>query len=150
MKEKTNLILIITCLLAVLAGCDTVHKSRIQLDSTSVMRGMTVSNFSMEEVDSFLRYFIEQKGYEIKFSEGEDAMVASELMDEGSSLIWIAEKQGSPAILFISTDTSLIVSFVQTAGPLGGSEFREYVNVLHALLAHKFGKENMHLVNGSR
>jgi hypothetical protein len=124
------------------AGCSATGTQRILLDRYSAAApGVSVANFSVDEVDSFVRYFASQRGYEIRFADSEDARVQRELPGEDASLLWLAEKPGSPAILFISSNDRLTVSFVQTPGtPLRG-ESREYSNVLYAILREKFGQE---------
>lgn len=129
-----------------MSGCGTTGPQRIHLDRYShAYRGMNVANFSMEDVDSFIRYYATQRGYEIKFADSSDSRVQQELAGNDSSLLWIAEKPGSPAIVFVSSDDLLTVSFLQVPGSVFSSETREFTNVLYAILKDKFGEENVHL-----
>jgi len=130
-----------------MAGCSAVHTSRIVLDSWGRMPdGTVVANFSVDEVDSFVRSFARQKGYEVKFADESYAWTRDEAGDDDASLLWIAEKKDEPVILFISTDKELIVTVVETLGVLRSPLFREYTNVIYRMLADKFGEENVHLI----
>ncbi len=147
MKPVQAMVLCVIAVL-VLSGCETVHKAKIQMDLTSQMPGgLVVTNFSMEEVDTFVRYFIEQKGYEIKFADSSDKVIQEELADEDSSLLWLAQKPGEPTILYITTSKSLIVTFVKVSGLLPPSDLSDYSNILYRILKEKFGEENVHLIN---
>lgn len=130
-----------------LAGCATVPgPHRVSLDRYSnAYPGMNVENFSQAEVEGFVRYFATQRGYEIKFADGEDARVQKELTGDDPSLLWIAEKPGSPAILLISSNTRLTVSFVQPQGSSYSQAVRDNTGVLYAILKDKFGEGAVHL-----
>jgi len=133
-------------LILAMSGCGTTGPQRIHLDRFSkAYPGMTVANFSMEDVDSFVRYYVTERGYEIKFAESSDSRVQQELAGDDSSLLWIAEKPGSPAIIFISSNDRLTVSLMQVPDTLFSRELRETTNVLYAILKDKFGEANVHL-----
>lgn len=134
-------------LVLVMAGCSTVHKSRIVLDSWGrASDGMIVSNFPVGEVDSFVRSFALQKGYEVKFTDSSYAWIQEEIGDDGTSLLWIAEKQGDPVILFISTGEELVVALIETARLFRSPLLKEYTNVIYRMLGDKFGEEYVHMV----
>jgi hypothetical protein len=143
LKRVVPLVLILLALL--LAGCGAAGPHRIYLDRYSTAyRGMSVTNFSQEDVEALVRYFATQRGYQIKFANGADVLVQQELADD-SSLLWVAEKPGSPAILFMSSNSRLTVSFVGIRTALFQGDDNEYPNVLFAILRDKFGGENVHL-----
>jgi hypothetical protein len=134
------------------AGCTTTGPQRIYLDRYSnAYPGVTVANFSMGEVESFVRYFATEKGYEIKFADSTEDKTQGEVAGDDSSLLWMAEKQGSPTILFISSNLRLIVSFVKPAGsegsPFSKDETKDYARLLYTILKGKFGEANVHLVS---
>jgi hypothetical protein len=134
-------------LIILVFGCSTVHKSRIYLNTWGkAPDGMVVANFSVDEVDSFVRTFAIQKGYEIKFADSSNALTQEETGDDESSLLWIAEKPGEPAILFISTGKELIVTLIQTSGLSRSAYLKEYTNVIYRMLEDKFGEENVRMV----
>lgn len=125
-------------------ACSTTQRARIYLDtSNTTSGGMVISNFSTDEVDAYIQSFILQKGYEIAFADSSQSWIQQEL-GEGSSLIWLAEKPGEPAILFLSAEKILIVSFVQN-GLLPSTRLKDYVNILYRILAAKFGDQNVHM-----
>lgn len=129
------------------AGCSAVHTSRIVLDSWGRMPdGTAVWNFTVDEVDSFVRSFALQKGYEVKFADGSYVWAGEETAGNDSSLLWIAEKKDEPVILFISTEDELIVTVIETLGLFRSPLFREYTNVIYRMLADKFGEEYVHLI----
>jgi hypothetical protein len=129
-----------------MCGCGTVHRSRIVLDSWGrIPDGTVVSNFSVDEVDSFVRSFALQRGYDVKFADSSHAW-AEEAEGDDASLLWMAEKPGDPVILFISTDKELVVTLIGTAGLTRSPLIKEYTNVIYRMLADKFGEENVHLV----
>ena len=133
-------------LLLALAGCAPAGPSRICLDRYSTAYpGLTVANFSQEEAEAFVRYFATEKGYEIKFADSDDARVRSELDRSDSSLIWIAEKPGSPAILLVSADEGLTVTFLPVPGLPRQAVTGEGATVLYNILKGKFGPESVHL-----
>ena len=128
------------------SGCSTFHKSRIVLDSWGRMPdGTVVLNFSVDEVDSFVRSFALQKGYEIKFADASYDRAQEETAGGDASLIWIAERPGEPAILFISRSRELNVALTEMAGLSRSPLLKEYTNVVYKMLADKFGEENVHL-----
>jgi hypothetical protein len=129
------------------AGC-AAGPHRLYLDRySSRYPGMSVMNFSLEDVESFIRYFATERGYEIKFADSSDPRVQTELAGEDDSLIWIAEKPGSPAIIFISTSSCLTVTFLQppSKSMFPSREAGESANVLYAILKDKFGQDVVHL-----
>jgi hypothetical protein len=131
----------------VLTGCATATgPHRIALDRFSNRYpGMTVENFSQEEVEGYVRYFATQRGYEIKFADSDDRSVQQELTGDDPSLLWIAEKSGAPAILLISSSPRLTVSFVQPQGAPYAKAVRDNTEVLYAILKDKFGEGTVHL-----
>lgn len=133
-------------LLLALAGCAAAGPSRISLDRYSTAYpGLTVANFSQEEAEAFVRYFATEKGYEIKFADSDDARVRSELDRGDSSLLWIAEKPGSPAILLVSADDRLTVTFLPDPGIPRRAVTGEDAAVLYNILKGRFGAESVHL-----
>jgi hypothetical protein len=130
-----------------LAGCATAPgPHRISLDRFSnKYPGLNVENFSQDEVEGYVRFFATQRGYEIKFADDEDASVQRELIGDDPSLLWVAEKPGSPAILLISSVPRLTVSFVQPQGDPYAKAIRENTAVLYAILKDRFGEGTVHL-----
>ena len=134
-------------LVLAMAGCSTVHRSRIVLDPWGRMPdGSAVSNFSVDEVNSFVQAFALQKGYEVKFADESYAWAQDEAGGDDASLLWIAEKKGEPVILFISADKELMVAVIEAMGLSRSPLFREYTNVIYRMLADKFGEEYVHLM----
>lgn len=133
-------------LILFVAGCSLVNRSRIVLDFMGTREdGTAVANFTVDEVDSFVRSFALQKGYEIKFADASDVWAQEETGDGESSLLWIAEKPDGPIMLFISSDKALTVTLIQASGPSWSPVMKEYTNVIYRMLADKFGEENVHM-----
>lgn len=132
-------------LLLALAACAVAGPSRVHLDRYSAAYpGMSVANFSQEEAEAFVRYFATERAYEIKFADSDDPRVRSELDGRDASLLWIAEKPGSPAILLISSDSRLTVTFLPVPGIFRQAGAVEGAAVLYHILSGKFGAECVH------
>lgn len=125
------------------AGCSTVFRSRVILDAYSTRDGMRVRNFSNDEADSFVRFFVLERGYEIRFAGSSDALVQGELTDDDSSLLWMAEKPDEPTVLFFSSETALTVSFVDSSFGYPPRRITHRAEVLSRILGAKYGRENV-------
>jgi len=145
--KRYLLFILLVIIVVYLTGCDKVYRSRISIRTkpASVQPSFDI-NITTRDVESTIKKFTLLHVYKIEEIDKNDPWIKQEINGDKPTIIWVAEKNYEPTIIFTSIENVAVVRLIKLSGPIRPKLQRMYTEELYSLVKNKFGAGNVDLV----